>query len=176
MTLDDWLVQDECTEVGGREYVRQLYALAKGAKRIAEIGLGWGYSARAFMQALTDNGGGELVSIDPLDGLPDGVNVREKHPAPAGVTWTHLKQPSHRVPNLAASVDLLYIDGDPRYCLDDATRFYKDIRPGGLLVIDSGGWTNGPLPAIARLESLGFAMTRHPYSGDLFFAVHQRIR
>lgn len=176
-TLEAWLLIDDCKDVGGHDYVRFLYKLATAgnAKRIGEIGLGWCYSGRTFCLALEANGGGELVSIDPLDGLPLDSHSALQHieKPPAGVTWTWIPKISHDVDTIGP-VDILYIDGDPRFPFDDAMRFYGDIEPGGLLILDGIGSQDGPNIAVDKMKALGLDCEIHQYSEHYSFAVHRK--
>src|SRR6267142_5608108 len=142
MTFSEWIETTDCTEVGGKDYALFLHKLATTtrSKRIAEIGLGWCYSGRTFIHALDENGGGELVSIDPIDGLPLDSHSALAHiqSPPTGVTWTWLPKISHDVDSLGP-VDILYIDGDPRFSFDDAMRFYGDLKPRGLMILNGIG-------------------------------------
>lgn len=178
MTFIEWLDTDDCKDVGGRDYVRLLHRLATTcrAKRIAEIGIGWCYSGRAFCHALAENGGGALISIDPIDGLPLDSHSALAHlqAPPDGVSWTWVPKISHDVDSLGEPVDLLYIDGDPRFPFDDAMRFYGDIKPGGLLIIDGIGPQDGSNVAMAKFKSLGLNAEVTAYSDKYSVLVHRK--
>lgn len=178
--LEEWLAEDECKEVGGRDYVRTLHRLARvcNAKHIVEVGLGWCYSGRAFILALAENGGGKLTSIDPLDGLPQDSHSAKPHLAdvPVGVQWTHVQDFSHRIdPYSLEPADMLYIDGDPRYSYDDAMRFYGIVKKGGLVVLDGVGLQQGPNEALDKMKSLGLTLDAHKYSEHYSLAAHRKV-
>ena len=57
-------------------------AFAPDVRRILEIGVGPGFSTRAFFRGLTDSGGGQIVSVDIKDcssALPQCGNGTSRH-------------------------------------------------------------------------------------------------
>lgn len=132
----------DCTEVGGQQYALNLYTLAESvqAKRVLEIGAGWGWSSRAFALSLA-NHGGSLISIDPH---PERIKPENRGRIDAlGIQWDIRKERSGDNP-IVGMVDLLYIDGDPRNAGSDFVRYYETVRSGGYIVMDGYGGQPGP--------------------------------
>lgn len=132
----------DCTEVSGPQYALNLYTLAESsqATRILEIGAGWGWSSRAFALSLA-NRSGTLISIDPHTERIKAEN--RGRIAALSMTWDIRNERSGDNP-LNDSIDILYIDGDPRNAGTDFVRYYENVRPGGYIVLDGYGGQPGP--------------------------------
>lgn len=164
----------DCAETGGQTYGLLLYALAESvrARRILEIGAGWGHSGSAFAESMKNRLPSTLISVDPNCG-----RMRKDCAAiigGSGITWDFLTEPSAKT-DIAGPFDLVYIDGDPRNAKADFDKFAPMVRPGGLLVMDGYGGQPGPTEAVDKLRAT------HPfvilqYHDVYSFAIHSAPR
>jgi hypothetical protein len=160
----------DCAETGGATYGLLLYALAESvrARRVLEIGAGWGHSGAAFAQSLRHRLPSTLISVDPhperlRKDCADSI-------ASSAVTWDVVGSTSAAV-DIAGPFDLIYIDGDPSQARADFDKFAPMLRPGGLLIMDGYGGQPGPTDAVDALaDSARFAII--PYHNAYSFAVH----
>lgn len=159
----------DCNEVGGQQYALNLYTLAESirAMTVLEIGAGWGWSARAFALSLAPRGG-LLISIDPH---PERIKLENRgRIAALEVPWEIVKARSEDKP-FSETVDLLYIDGDPRNAANDFHRYSENVRPGGLIVLDGYGGQPGPTECV---ESCDLDFLRLPYNDAYCHAIYRK--
>lgn len=150
----------------GMVYCGNLYNLAESvnAKRILEIGFGWGFSAMTFLASLSNRVGGQLVSVDPK---PQVSTMQIcKAAEELGVNYEFVQEKS-RLYQPLDQYDLVYIDGDPYQARMDYERFEPFVRHGGLIVMD--GYPDQKHPKMA-VESLG-RFVPHWYSDTNAHAV-----
>lgn len=160
---------DGCHEVGGPRYCMQLYALCESvqARRALEIGLGWGYSGRAFAASMSQREPSVLTSIDPAP-------ARKDYEYDDAANWRIVQDFSESA-RFDGNIDLLYLDGDPRSVSRDFDRFYRHLLPGGIVIIDGYGHNDGD--TVKAVDSLrrSFPFTVLPYSPDWAHAVHRKV-
>ncbi|MFQ3586203.1 MAG: O-methyltransferase [Fimbriimonadaceae bacterium] len=119
------------------------YLLAKivGAKRVFELGSGYGYSTAWFCRAVRENGGGEVYHVvwdealsqrarGHLDNLGYGDLVRYK----VGEAVGALKA-------TPGPFDLIFNDIDKQGYPDSLPAIAEKLRPGGLLIVDNVLWS-----------------------------------
>ena len=160
----------DCAEVGGGNYALMLYVLAESvkARRILEIGAGWGHSAVAFSESLKSRLPSMLVSIDSC---PERVRKQcADLVIESGITWDFIAKDSAEA-TIDGPFDLVYIDGDPNRAAADLTKFYPLVRPGGLMVLDGYGGQVGPTTAS---DGAGMAFTPLSYSNEFAFAIFRK--
>src|SRR3990172_202934 len=158
------------SEVGGDTYSLLLYALCESAqaKRVLEIGTGWGYSTATFCRSLAQRGG-SIVSIDPHDRMrsENATAIRNSK------VECHLIKERSADASVKGEFDLLYIDGDPTQAQADFERFAGKIRPGGLIIMDGYGGQPGPTDAVDALSARRSFVTL-PYHSAYSFSVHRK--
>lgn len=162
----------KCDEVSGTQYALALYTLTEGvqAHDVLEIGAGWGWSSRAFALSLENRVNTRLVSVDPF---PKRIHAANRAAIKRmDVTWHIVEDESARA-NITGEFDLVYIDGDPHIAHADFLRFYPQLRPGGLMVMDGYGGQVGPTEAVESL-SAQYPFTALPYDGPYAHAVHRK--
>ena len=132
----------------------QQLAVSIGAKRVFELGSGYGYSALHFARAVGPDG---VVHCTDLD---DGnVALAERFLTEAGV-WPRVVY--HREEALAAlrrvggTWDIVYNDVDKDGYPDTVDLAYAHLRPGGLFITDNVLWHGRVLAG----EGDGSAATR----------------
>jgi len=162
----------ECTEVCGNQYALSLYTLTESvrAKDVLEVGMGWGWSSRAFAMSLENRTDTRLVSIDRE---PARVHAENKHAVQdTGIQWDVLEGNSADV-EVDGQFDLIYIDANPYMAHADFLRFYPKLRPGGFIVMDGYGGQIGPTEAVDSLRE-SYPFTPLSYHPGYAHAVHQK--
>lgn len=161
-----------CDEVGSTQYALALYTFAEAvqAHDILEIGAGWGWSSRAFALSLENRVGSRLVSVDLF---PKRIHACNRAAVKrTGITWDVIDGNSAHVA-VPGEFDILYIDGDPHIAHADFLRFYPQVRPGGLVVMDGYNYQVGPTEAVESL-SAQYPFTSVPYHAPSSHAVHRK--
>lgn len=132
-------------EMGGAGDLELLYALVRslGARRVVETGVAYGWSSLAILLALSDQGGGRLVSTDmpymqrdnePFVGTVVAGRLRR--------SWDLVRLPDRdALPSILAElapIDLCHYDSDKSYRgrAWAYRRIWDALRPGGMLVSD----------------------------------------
>lgn len=138
--------QDACpVRMGGGGNIELLFLLneAVGSTRVIETGVAYGWSTLAILLSLSRRGGGKLVSVD----RPYPNSTAERYvgwvvPERLRGGWTLLSYADReglpRALRLLPQIDLCHYDSDKtvrgrRWAYP---RFWKALRPGGLLVSD----------------------------------------
>ena len=143
--MEDLAAQRDFPIVGplvGR-HLAQL-ALSIGARRVFELGSGYGYSALHFARAVGPDG---VVHCTDLD--PENVGLAQRFLTEAGV-WPRVVY--HREEALAAlrrvggTWDIVYNDVDKDGYPDTVDLAYAHLRPGGLFITDNVLWHGRVLP------------------------------
>jgi predicted O-methyltransferase YrrM len=132
-------------ELGGPAYLELCYALVRIVKpsTVIETGVGYGFSSAAILQALRDNGGGQLHSID-LPAFRPGTQAHTGAAVPAALrqSWDLRLGPDRRLlPPLLEEfghIDVFFYDSDKLYdgMLRSWSRAWPKLRSGGLLIAD----------------------------------------
>jgi predicted O-methyltransferase YrrM len=117
-----------------------LVARLIGARRVFELGSGFGYSTLWFAKAVRDNGGGEVYHTVWDDELSRQAraNVEE-----AGLTEIVRFQVSEAVAALRQAegqFDIIFNDIDKHGYPDSIPVIKRFLRPGGVLIIDNMLW------------------------------------
>ncbi len=142
----------ECLEVRSPQYALSLYTLAESvkAKSILEVGMGWGWSSRAFALSLENRPPSKLTSIDIV---PERIK-RENRKAvvDSKIDWDIIAESSADV-EIDCEFDLIYIDANPEMAHADFLKFYPRLKPGGFIIMDGYGGQVGPTEAVDSLSS-----------------------
>lgn len=165
-----WLAEHPCDEVGGTTYCLNLYTLAEGiqAKRVLEIGTGWGCSTTAFAASLSRREG-TITTVDTHDRVETKCKALiGESGVPVSFVRSRFEEYTHNGP-----VDILYVDTDwteesIELCRE---RFYESIVPGGLFIVDGIFGQPGPT-AFMRESNLQF--TPLSYSIDYAHGIHRK--
>jgi predicted O-methyltransferase YrrM len=125
---------------------RKLYVLARaiGARRVFELGSGYGYSALHFARALGD--GGEVHCTELSE---DNVRLAEGFLRRAGV-WErvryHREEATAALRRIGGTWDVVYNDIDKDGYPAVVELAYERLRPGGLFITDNVLWDGRVLP------------------------------
>ena len=111
-----------------------------GARRVFELGSGYGYSTAWFARAVRENGGGEVHHVVWSQELSD--RARE-HLAALGFDDLVRYHVSEAVEALRATdgpFDLIFNDIDKRGYPESLPAIAEKLRPGGVLIVDNMLW------------------------------------
>lgn len=119
------------------------YQIAKtsGAKRIFEMGSGFGYSTAWFARAVQENGGGEVHHVVWDEELSNKARV---HLKALGFDGTVKYTMGEAIQTLAAAkgqFDLIFIDIDKQDYVKALAVIYDKLRVNGILIIDNILWS-----------------------------------
>ncbi len=134
---------------------RHLGVLARaiGARRVFELGSGYGYSALHFARAVGEGG---VVHCTELDA--GNVALAKKFLEKAGV-WTrvtyHREEATAALRRVGGTWDIVYNDIDKDGYPDTVELAFTHLRPGGLFITDNVLWSGRVLDG----QGDGSAMT-----------------
>ncbi len=134
---------------------RFCYQVARmlGARRIFELGSGYGYSTLWFAKAVADNGGGEVYHTVWDEGLSRDA---QQYLAEAGLSHLVRFRVSEAVAALRETegpFDIIFNDIDKEGYPDSLPVIKAKLRPGGALIIDNMLWHGRIFDATDRSPS-----------------------
>jgi predicted O-methyltransferase YrrM len=128
-----------------------LLARAIGARKVFELGSGYGYSALFFSRAVGPEG---VVHCTELS--PDNVRLAEFYLSRAGV-WPrityHREEATAALRRVGGTWDIVYNDIDKEGYPDTVDLAYEHLRPGGLFITDNVLWS-GRILESDKVQSL----------------------
>lgn len=118
------------------------YQMARtiGAKRIFELGSGFGYSTAWFARAVHENGGGVVHHVVWDDDLSGRARAHLAALGLEGVVTFHVGEAVETLRRIEGPFDIVFIDIDKDgypAALDEAA---GKVRPGGLIMADNVLW------------------------------------
>jgi len=125
---------------------RHLHQLARaiGAKRVFELGSGFGYSALHFARAVGDGG---VVHCTDLS--EDNIRTAERFLSRAGL-WSrivyHREEARAALRRVGGTWDIIYNDIDKEGYPETVELAYSHLRAGGLFITDNTLWSGRVLP------------------------------
>jgi caffeoyl-CoA O-methyltransferase len=132
---------------------RTLIVLARaiGARRVFELGSGYGYSALHFARAL-----GERGIVHCTDLSQDNVDLARSFLTRAGV-WDrvryHREEATAALRRVGGTWDIVYNDIDKEGYPETVDLAFERLRPGGLFITDNVLWSGRVLGGRARARS-----------------------
>lgn len=163
-----------------------LFQLARmiGARRVFELGSGFGYSALYFARAVGPNG-----TVHCTDLSAENITLAQKFLSQAGlwdrITYHHVEATA-ALERMGGSWDLIYNDIDKEFYPATIELAYRHLRPGGLFISDNLIWhgrvlnpdpspdTQGVLEFTRQLFAHpGFVTTLYPVRDGLAVALKQ---
>ncbi len=139
-----------------------------GARRIFEMGSGFGYSTAWFAKAVAENGGGEVYHVVWDEELS---NQARQHLAALGYKDSiryHVGEAVQTLRETPGPFDLIFNDIDKEAYADSLPVIEEKLRPGGVLIVDNMLWSgrvfdpNDKTPQTAGIRSLTERITRSP--------------
>jgi len=129
-------------------------ARAIGARRVFELGSGYGYSALHFARAVGEGGEVHCTELSP-----ENVALARGFLERAGV-WKrvtyHQEEARAAFRRVGGTWDIVYVDIDKDGYPDTVDLAYDHLRPGGLMITDNVLWSGRILPG----KDDGSKMTR----------------
>lgn len=120
-----------------------LYQMARtiGAKRIFELGSGYGYSTAWFAQAVKENGGGEINHVVWDDDLSKMAREHLKTLGYEGMIKYTVGEAIQTLQHAQGPFDLIFNDIDKADYPKALPVIYDKLRVGGVLIIDNILWS-----------------------------------
>jgi len=130
------------------------YQIARmiGARRVFELGSGYGYSTAFFARAVKENGGGEVHHVVWDQDLSDRAR---RHLATLGVddvVQYHVGEAVAKLRETAGPFDLIFNDITKRDYPASLPAIHDKLRPGGVLIVDNMLWSRRILDPAERSE------------------------
>jgi predicted O-methyltransferase YrrM len=119
------------------------YQLARihGARRIFEMGSGYGYSTAWFARAVRENGGGVVHHVVWDDALSQRARAHLHVLGFDDVVRYHVGEAVETLRNADGGFDIIFNDIDKQGYPASLTVVREKLRPGGVLVIDNMLWS-----------------------------------
>lgn len=142
----------------------ELFARAISAKRVFELGSGFGYSARFFATAVGPDG-----EVHCTDGDPDNAAAAEKYLTQAGL-WDritfHVGDALSAASKVTGEFDIVYCDVDKHGYPECWETMSKRIKIGGLWICDNALWSGEVIEPGTDKNSLAIATHNQAISND----------
>ena len=119
------------------------YQIARmiGARRVFELGSGYGYSTAFFARAVHDNGGGVVHHVV----WDDELSARARRHLGAlgydGTVQYHVKEALAALKETEGPFDLIFNDIDKEGYPASLPVIEEKLRPGGVLIVDNMLWS-----------------------------------
>jgi predicted O-methyltransferase YrrM len=128
------------------------YQMARiiGARRIFELGSGYGYSTAFFARAVQENGGGEVHHVVWDEDLSTQAR---RHLAALGVDAVvryHVGEAIATLTETPGPFDLIFDDINKKDYPASLPEIERKLRPGGLLIVDNMLWSRRVMDSADR--------------------------
>jgi len=130
------------------------YLLARmtGARRIFEMGSGFGYSTAWFARAVKENGGGTVYHVVWDEALSRRARTHLRTLGFDGVVEYHVGEAVQTLRQTAGTFDLIFNDIDKEGYPASLPVVTEKLRPGGVLIVDNMFWHGQIFDANDRTE------------------------
>jgi predicted O-methyltransferase YrrM len=139
-----------------------------GARRVFELGSGFGYSTAWFARAVTENGGGEVYHAVWDEELSRQAQTHLAVLGYNGIVRYHVGEAVQTLRETVGPFDLIFNDINKEDYADSLPVITGKLRPGGVLIVDNMLW-HGRIfdgkdntPATASIRKLTELLTRSP--------------
>jgi caffeoyl-CoA O-methyltransferase len=139
-----------------------------GARRIFELGSGYGYSTAWFAKAVTENGGGEVYHVVWDEELSRQARRHLSALGYEGIVHYHVGEAVQTLREVAGPFDLIFNDIEKDDYAASLPVIAEKLRPGGLLIVDNMLWSGrifdarDRTPATASIRKLTEMLTHSP--------------
>jgi caffeoyl-CoA O-methyltransferase len=118
------------------------YQIARmiGARRVFELGSGYGYSTAWFARAVQENGGGVVHHVVWDEDLSQRARKHMDALGSGEVVRYHLGEAVQALRESEGPFDLVFNDIDKHAYPDSLAVVEEKLRPGGVLIIDNMLW------------------------------------
>jgi caffeoyl-CoA O-methyltransferase len=118
------------------------YQIARliGARRVFELGSGYGYSTAWFARAVRENGGGEVHHVVWDEGLSQQARRHLEALGVGHLVRYHVAEAIDQLTKSAGPFDLIFLDIDKQHYPDALPYIVEKLRRGGVLIVDNMLW------------------------------------
>jgi predicted O-methyltransferase YrrM len=118
------------------------YQLARmiGARKVFEMGSGFGYSTAWFARAVAENGGGEVHHVVWDAALSDRARSSLTELGYGGIVRYHVAEAVQTLRETEEKFDLIFNDIDKEAYASSLPLIAEKLRSGGLLIVDNLLW------------------------------------
>lgn len=118
------------------------YQLARmiGARKIFELGSGYGYSTAWFARAVQENGGGEVHHVVWDQGLSDKARVHLDALGFHDIVRYTMSEAVEALKGTEGPFDVIFNDIDKKGYPASLPVIFDKLRPGGLMIVDNLLW------------------------------------
>ncbi len=118
------------------------YQIARmiGARRVFELGSGFGYSTAWFARAVRENGGGEVYHVVWDEDLSARAREHLARLGLAGIVRFQVSEAVEALSRAEGTFDLIFNDIDKQAYPDSLPVIEAKLRPGGVLIVDNALW------------------------------------
>ena len=140
------IVGPACAHIG--------YQIARmiGARRIFELGSGYGYSTAFFAKAVQENGGGEVHHVVWDDDLSKRARGHLAALGVDGVVRYHVGEAIATLKETPGPFDLIFDDINKKDYPASLPEIERKLRPGGVLIVDNMLWSRRVMDAADRSD------------------------
>jgi predicted O-methyltransferase YrrM len=111
-----------------------------GARRVFELGSGYGYSTAWFARAVGENGGGEVHHTVWDQALSDQARRHLEAMGLADLVRFHVAEAVDALREQSGTFDLIFSDIDKEGYPASLPAIEEKLRPGGVLIVDNLLW------------------------------------
>lgn len=139
-----------------------------GAKRIFELGSGFGYSTAWFAKAVAENGGGEVHHVVWDEGLSQQARSHLAVLGYESIVRYHVAEAVETLRQTPGPFDLIFNDIDKEEYANSLPVIAEKLRPGGVLIVDNMLWhgrifdERDKTPATDGIRNLTKMLTQSP--------------
>ena len=112
-----------------------------GARRIFELGSGYGYSTAWFAKAVSENGGGEVFHVVWDEQLSQQARQHLATLGYDGMIHYHVGEAVQTLRETAGPFDLIFNDINKDGYAASLPVIAEKLRPGGVLIVDNMLWS-----------------------------------
>jgi len=112
-----------------------------GARRIFELGSGYGYSTAFFAKAVQENGGGEVHHVVWDEDLSKKARGHLATLGVDSVVRYHVAEAIATLKETPGPFDLIFDDITKKDYPSSLTEIDRKLRPGGVLIVDNMLWS-----------------------------------
>jgi predicted O-methyltransferase YrrM len=139
-----------------------------GARRVFELGSGYGYSTAWFAKAVSENGGGEVFHVVWDEALSQQARKHLAVLGYNGMIHYHVAEAVQTLRETAGPFDLIFNDINKDGYAASLPVIVEKLRPGGVLIVDNMLWSGrvfekgDKTPETASIRKLTELLTHSP--------------
>jgi predicted O-methyltransferase YrrM len=130
------------------------YQIARmiGARRIFELGSGYGYSTAFFAKAVLENGGGDVHHVVWDDALSSRARAHLAALGVDSVVRYHVGEAVATLRDTPGPFDLIFDDINKKDYPASLPEIERKLRPGGVLIVDNMLWSRRVMDPAERSD------------------------